>query len=147
MIELAPPREDPLPRWLVPAALGAWVLMLLVPATQILRDTPIYGDDHSSHLAVVRHLIALLRAGSSDFFCPTFNLGFPMYLYYQPLPHLTAAGLHLLSFGVAQYMIAFDLAWPITPSDRSYEVRQADGTIEQASRPPFKLVFGITQTY
>ncbi|MBW2277289.1 MAG: hypothetical protein JRF63_07345 [Deltaproteobacteria bacterium] len=52
--------------------------------------------------------------------------------------------LHVLSLGVAQYLIALDVAVPITPFDRSFEV---EGYDEPFGRPPFKLVFGITQTY
>lgn len=55
--------------------------------------------------------------------------------------------LHILSLGVAQYMIAFDVAVPITPFDRSYKVTQTDSSVAEYGRPPFKLVFGITQTY
>jgi len=55
--------------------------------------------------------------------------------------------LHVLSLGVAQYLIALDVAVPITPLDRSFEVQASDGSLESYGRPPFKLVFGITQTY
>jgi hypothetical protein len=52
--------------------------------------------------------------------------------------------LHVLSLGVAQYLIALDFAMPITPIDRSFEVEGYEGSF---NRPPYKLVFGITQTY
>jgi hypothetical protein len=55
--------------------------------------------------------------------------------------------LHVLSLGVAQYLIAFDVAVPLTPFDRTFEVEMSDGTMETYDRPDFKLVFGITQTY
>jgi len=55
--------------------------------------------------------------------------------------------LHVLSLGVAQYLIALDCAVPITPFDRTFEVVRTDGSTEKYGRPPFKLVFGITQTY
>ena len=82
---------------------------LLIPAARILGSLPIYGDDHSSHMAAVHHLLWLARQGQTDLFCPTFNLGFPMYLYYQPLPHLTAALVHVLSFRMLDEQAAFNL--------------------------------------
>ncbi|MCC6749037.1 MAG: hypothetical protein IT371_15360 [Deltaproteobacteria bacterium] len=102
--------ETTLSPWLHRGLLALWVLVLLLPATRILRDLPIYGDDHSSHRTAVHTLVALLRSGSFDLYCPTFNLGFPMYLYYQPLPHFAAAGLHLVSFGLLGEQLAFNLS-------------------------------------
>jgi hypothetical protein len=55
--------------------------------------------------------------------------------------------LHVLAFGLSQYLIALDVAVPLWPSDRRYEVEQSDGTTARATRAPFKIVFGITQTY
>jgi hypothetical protein len=103
------PLSQHLPPWLRRGTLALCCALLFLPATRILRDLPIYGDDHSSHLAAIHHLLALLRAGQTDLFCPTFNLGFPMYLYYQPLPHVTAALVHLLSLGALSEQLAFNL--------------------------------------
>ncbi|PID38353.1 MAG: hypothetical protein CSB49_06045 [Proteobacteria bacterium] len=99
----------PLPRWLVHGALGLAVLAQLIPALGILGGAPIYGDDHSSHVAAIRQLIELLGRGETDFFCPSFNLGFPMYLYYQPLPHLVVALLSIASFGLLDAQGAFNV--------------------------------------
>jgi hypothetical protein len=55
--------------------------------------------------------------------------------------------LHMLAFGLSQYLLALDLAVPLWPDDRTYEVEQADGTTAKATRARFKIVFGITQTY
>jgi hypothetical protein len=55
--------------------------------------------------------------------------------------------LHMLAFGVSQYLLALDLAVPLWPTERSYEVEQSDGSTAKAARSPFKIVFGITQTY
>jgi hypothetical protein len=103
------PLSFDLPPWTRRGALALYCLLLALPATSILRDLPIYGDDNSSHLAAIHHLLALLRGRETDLFCPTFNLGFPMYLYYQPLPHLAAALVHLLSFGALAPQLAFNL--------------------------------------
>ena len=101
------------------SVLLGYCVLLLVPTWRILGGAPIYGDDHSSHLVVISHLIELLKAGQTDFHCPTFNLGFPMYVYYQPLPHLLVAFLHFISFGLLSVQAAFNLsvllAWAIYP--------------------------------
>jgi len=55
--------------------------------------------------------------------------------------------LHMLAFGVSQYLLAVDLAVPLWPRDRTYQIEQADGTTAEAARSSFKIVFGITQTY
>ncbi len=103
------PLGEELPALLRRGLLVLFCAALLIPAARILGSMPIYGDDHSSHMAAVHHLLWLVRSGQSDFFCPTFNLGFPMYLYYQPLPHLTAALVHVLSFRALDEQAAFNL--------------------------------------
>lgn len=85
-------------------------LLLLIPALPLLSGAPIFGDDHSSHTVAAHHLAALLGAGQTDLYCPAFNLGFPMSLYYQPLPHLVPALLHLLSLGLIPVQWAFNLS-------------------------------------
>ncbi len=55
--------------------------------------------------------------------------------------------LHTLSLGATQYLLALDIGVPITPLDRSYEMRRDDGTTVERTRPPWKLLFGITQTH
>lgn len=113
VVKLIRPRRDPLgedlPAPLRRGLLALCCLALAIPAFRILGSVPILGDDHSSHMAAVHHLLTLLRAGQTDLHCPTFNLGFPMYLYYQPLPHVTAALVHVLSFGVLGEQAAFNL--------------------------------------
>jgi len=90
--------------------LALWTLVLLIPALSILGQHPIYGDDHSSHMVAIHHLLRLLHGRQTDLFSPTFNLGFPMYLYYQPLPHLCVAAFHILSFGLLSEQLAFNLS-------------------------------------
>jgi hypothetical protein len=55
--------------------------------------------------------------------------------------------IHLLLFGFQQYMLAFDFAYPLTPVERTRLELQTDGTVASVSRSPFKLLFGITQTF
>ena len=54
---------------------------------------------------------------------------------------------HVLALGVQQQVFALDFAVPITPLDRERPMEQADGTIVKESRAPFKLVFGVMQTF
>lgn len=104
------PVSGDLPPLLRRGILALWCGALLAPAAGgILAGQPIYGDDHSSHMAAIHHLLTLIRNGEADLFCPTFNLGFPMYLYYQPLPHFSVALVHILSFGLLSEQLCFNL--------------------------------------
>ena len=92
---------------------------MAAPALHLLQGVPIFGDDHSSHMVTVFHLLALIRAGETDLFCPTFNLGFPMYLYYQPLPHFAAALVHIVTLRALDVQTSFNLTvvvlWSLYP--------------------------------
>ncbi len=55
--------------------------------------------------------------------------------------------IHTLAFGVQQYVVAFDLAYALTPVTRERQIEQADGTIAFQARNPLKLTFGIMQTF
>jgi hypothetical protein len=55
--------------------------------------------------------------------------------------------IHMLSFGVQQYVLGLDFAFPLTPTTRQSQVTQADGAIEYRNRAPFKLIFGVMQTF
>ncbi len=61
----------------VPAASGRW-----------WGPSPPSGSDASSHHAEVAHVGRLLEAGESDFWFEGTNLGYPMFLAYQPGPTL-----------------------------------------------------------
>ncbi|MCP4677759.1 MAG: hypothetical protein GY854_20020 [Deltaproteobacteria bacterium] len=55
--------------------------------------------------------------------------------------------IHTLAFGVQQYVIALDFAWALTPLNRQMPIEQSDGSIVYQIREPFKIVFGIMQTF
>jgi hypothetical protein len=55
--------------------------------------------------------------------------------------------IHLLLLGVHQYLLCFDFAVPITPLERYTEVEQSNGDIVQYPRSPYKIIFGIMQTF
>ena len=54
---------------------------------------------------------------------------------------------HLLLFGVQQYLVAVDVAIPVTPTKRTVRSLGRDGAIEETSRLPFKVIIGIIQTF
>ncbi len=88
----------------------------------------------------------VLFAGGGTMSVPTGYAGM-----FQPERIFTEAGyglrLHTLIFGVQQYLLGLDLAVPLTPTERFYEVETADGSMARVPRPSYKLVFGITQVY
>lgn len=55
--------------------------------------------------------------------------------------------IHLLFLGVHQYLLCFDLAVPLTPTQRIMEETLKDGSIRKTDRGPYKIIFGITQTF
>ena len=55
--------------------------------------------------------------------------------------------IHTLIFGVQQYILALDLALPLSPTDRRREVITSDGSTELQERDPLKITVGITHTY
>jgi hypothetical protein len=55
--------------------------------------------------------------------------------------------IHVLAFGIQQYIIGLDLAVPITPMNRKVFVEQTNGVDVYQNRSPYKIIFGITQTY
>jgi hypothetical protein len=54
---------------------------------------------------------------------------------------------HALTFGVQQYLIGIDLAFPITPLERYRIFPRDDGSEEKVARSPYKIVFGINHTF
>ena len=107
------------PEWVISGVLVYTVTIMFIPASQLFGNLPIYGSDHSSHYMAIRNFVELLRSGETSFFMHTFNLGFPMYLYYQPLPHLFTAALYALCFGLftLQQVFNFSVAalWCLYP--------------------------------
>ena len=81
------PRPSVLPAWVLPAMAS---LFVLVPATGYLEATTPLADDASSHITTIATLAEAMRNGWG-WWSPDYNAGFPMVLYYQPLPHIVSA--------------------------------------------------------
>jgi len=101
----------------VPIAMNAIAL-----APEILYPLPNVNDD-AEHVLMVQRASDALAAGENplDMWVPQLELGFPEFLYYQQLPHLTVVVLDRLSFGLVPLRTMFDLvryvlllAFPLT---------------------------------
>jgi len=59
---------------------------------------PPLGDDASGHIVLFARFAEMLMTGAGSW-APDYNLGFPIGLYYQPLPHTVGGGLTALLGG------------------------------------------------
>src|SRR5687768_17305800 len=76
-------------RLLVPACLSATALTVVAAAAARYLDGGVaLGNDNSSHLAEIVTIADHLRAGRTDFWFPWVNLGYPLFVTYQPAPSL-----------------------------------------------------------
>lgn len=95
-------------RWV---SLGMAALPCLMMLTVLVPWFFGYGalsDDASSHTTTIATLASRIANGQG-WWSTDYNLGFPMGLYYQPLPHVLGALLTLLLGGVAQAPLAYKL--------------------------------------
>jgi hypothetical protein len=79
-----------------------------------------YGDDNSSHFAEILAVARHLEAGESDFWFDQTNLGYPLFLAYQPLPSLVMGALTALSDDFIAPLTLFKLSillvWACMPA-------------------------------
>lgn len=97
-------------------AAAAWVA---AGGARLLAGGAPYGDDLSSHFAEIVEVAATLRAGRADFWFEGANLGYPMFLAYQPLPALIVGGLAALVPGVAPlvwFKLSIVALWSVLPT-------------------------------
>lgn len=73
-------------------------LFVLIPATGYWGPFTPLGDDASSHITTIATLSEALRSGGG-WWSTDYNGGFPMGLYYQPLPHVASAIVAMLFGG------------------------------------------------
>lgn len=78
--------------------LGLATLVILIPARGYISPYTPLGDDASSHITAIATLAEAFATGSG-WWSDDYNGGFPMALYYQPLPHLVSAALCALFGG------------------------------------------------
>jgi hypothetical protein len=105
----------------VRATLGAAALCIGLGAVLggFFRGVPL-GDDNSSHLAEIMHIARLLRMGETDFWFDQTNLGYPLFLAYQPGPSLLMGALVALCQTFLEPLLLFKLSvvllWALMPS-------------------------------
>lgn len=76
-------------------------LFIIIPGIGWINGIPPLGDDSSSHITAIARLAQSLETGAG-WWAPDYNLGFPIGLYYQPLPHFVEGTLtFLLGGGIA----------------------------------------------
>jgi hypothetical protein len=106
------PDPSPTPRAeraLVALALALLSALVLWHAPAYLTGDEPLGADSSSHIVASTTLARHLAAGSSGWWEPGLNLGFPLAHYYQPLPHLATALVALLLGGPEETTLSYKL--------------------------------------
>ena len=78
------------------------------------------GNDNSSHFAEMTHIAKLLRMGETDFWFDQTNLGYPLFLAYQPGPSLLMGALAAVCHSFLEPLLLFKLSvvflWAVMPS-------------------------------
>ena len=96
----------------------AALLLALAAAALLASGVPDYlasgraphGDDNSSHYAEILAIADHLKAGETDFWFDQTNLGYPLFLAYQPLPSLVMGALTALSGDLISSLTLFKLS-------------------------------------
>jgi hypothetical protein len=109
-----------LPRSFVGLALFVHALAVLSATWRYVAapDGYPYGDDMSSHVAEIAMVAQYLRHLDFDFWFPNENLGYPMFLAYQPLPALVGGLLTSLTpLDPAMYVKGANvILWSLVPA-------------------------------
>jgi len=78
------------------------------------------GNDNSSHFAEILYIAEVLRLGETDFWFDQTNLGYPLFLAYQPGPSLLMGVLSALLRPWVEPLVLFKLSilvvWALMPS-------------------------------
>jgi hypothetical protein len=102
---IAGPEE--IPGRVARVVLAAVAVVVVAGAWPFLRHGAPAGGDNPSHLAEIMEVASLLRAGQTDFWTDRANLGYPLFLAYQPGPTLTLGALSSLLSGVVAPVVLF----------------------------------------
>ncbi|MFT4703815.1 MAG: hypothetical protein ACI81R_001507, partial [Bradymonadia bacterium] len=151
-----PPRQAPSlldSRWFAITALALSTLYVLYYARGYLDPTSALGNDASSHITAIARFATVLRDGAG-WWAPDYNAGFPLALYYQPLPHLASGLLCLILGGPERAVVTYKLLatfmlavqpWAVYTGLRRAGLRPAESALAGAMSP---LVYqGITFGY
>ena len=89
----------------IPIAMNAVAL-----APEVLYPVPNVNDD-AEHIVMTQRASDALAAGENplDMWVPELDLGYPEFLYYQHLPHLSVVAVDRLLLGLVPLRAAFDL--------------------------------------
>lgn len=79
-----------------------------------------YGDDNSAHFAAAMHIAEVLKAGESNLWWHSSNMGIPLFAAYQPLPTL-AMGSIIAVFGgliapIKLFKASILICWALIPA-------------------------------
>jgi hypothetical protein len=112
--------DELLPRWSVLfVLLFASFAVLVASWPYLFHPGSPYGDDQSSHFALMLHMAKLMRAGHTDFFFDQVNLGVPLFLSYQPFPATVTGALSALTLCCQSPIFLFKsstiLVWMLLP--------------------------------
>jgi hypothetical protein len=79
-------------------------------APEVLYPLPNVNDD-AEHVLITQRASDALAAGENplDMWVPQLELGYPQFLYYQQLPHLTVVAIDRLLFGLVPLRTVFDV--------------------------------------
>lgn len=125
---------------LVPTLFTAFLLLpeLTVPVPS--------NNDDATHFVLIQRASEALASGENvlDHWVPQFELGFPWFVYYQPLPALAVVLLHRVTLGMLDLLTVFNLtryalliAFPLTVfwSLRYMRVPAAGAAVAAAAAP------------
>jgi hypothetical protein len=99
------PLEQPVVAWTL---LALSSLLVLFYARAFLAPYSALGDDASSHITTIATFARILSEGAG-WWSQDYNLGFPLALYYQPLPHIVSGALCLLFGGPDRAIFTYKL--------------------------------------
>ncbi len=83
-------QKDDAPLWVALVLVLLGMILVAIPAWNYTATVPALGDDASSHTATIATLAQRMIEGRG-WWSTDYNLGFPMVLYYQPIPHVVSA--------------------------------------------------------
>jgi hypothetical protein len=141
----ANPAQEAPPEWAAERlwgrlALVAASLLLVVPALGWWSDVPPLGYDASSHIVVFARVARVLTTGEG-WWAPDFNLGFPIGLYYQPLPHVVGGALTAVLGGGESAVTAYKVICVALLA--AYPWAIARGASQMGMRPAVAATAGV----
>jgi 6-pyruvoyl-tetrahydropterin synthase related domain len=98
---------------------AAAIALLAAGIPQYVGSGASYGNDASSHFAEIVQVADLLAAGESDFWFDGTNLGYPLFLAYQPAPAFVMGALVAATRSFVSPLLLFRLSvlglWCLMP--------------------------------